>query len=69
VNLLSFRHPIEGGVRLRIKVDDLDWYARQLCAAPFDAEIVGPDALRTGVAALAGRIRRMAGASDMLRRR
>jgi predicted DNA-binding transcriptional regulator YafY len=54
--------PAEGGVRLRSQVDDLDWFARQLCAAPFDAEIVAPEALRTSVAALAGRIRRMAGA-------
>lgn len=51
----------EEGVRLHSQADDLDWLARQLCAAPFDAEIVTPDALRASVAALARRLLGMAG--------
>lgn len=54
--------PAEGGVRLRSQADDLDWFARQLCAAPFEAEIVGPASLRASVAALGERFRQMAAA-------
>jgi predicted DNA-binding transcriptional regulator YafY len=57
---IGFFEQAGGGVLLRGQADDLDWFARQLCAAPFDAEIVAPEALRTSVAALAGRLLRMA---------
>ncbi|MDL2356525.1 MAG: YafY family protein [Pseudomonadota bacterium] len=53
--------PAAGGVLLRSQADDLDWFARQLCAAPFDAEVLAPDALRASIAAQAGRMLRMAG--------
>ncbi|MES2759368.1 MAG: YafY family protein [Pseudomonadota bacterium] len=52
--------PTADGVRLRGQADDLDWFARQLCAAPFEARIVAPDALRVSVAALAARLAAMA---------
>jgi predicted DNA-binding transcriptional regulator YafY len=57
---IGFFEPTADGVRLRGQADDLDWFARQLCAAPFDARIVAPDALRASVAALAGRLAAMA---------
>jgi predicted DNA-binding transcriptional regulator YafY len=57
---IGFFEPTDGGVRLRSQADDLDWFARQLCAAPFDAVIVAPAELRLSVAALAGRIAAMA---------
>lgn len=53
--------PAAGGVLLRSQADDLDWFARQLCAAPFDAEVLAPDALRASIAAQAARMLRMAG--------
>ncbi|WP_426175220.1 helix-turn-helix transcriptional regulator [Massilia sp. TWR1-2-2] len=59
-NETGFFEPTADGVRLRGQADDLDWFARQLCAASFDARIVGPDALRASVAALAGRLAAMA---------
>jgi predicted DNA-binding transcriptional regulator YafY len=59
---IGFFEQAEGGVRLRGQADDLDWFARQLCAAPFEAEVVAPDALRASVAALAARLLRMAAA-------
>ncbi len=57
---IGFFEPIEGGVRLRSQADDLDWFARQLCAAPFQAVIVAPAALRCSVRALAARLAAMA---------
>lgn len=58
---IGFFEPAGDGVLLRSQADDLDWFARQLCAAPFDAEIIAPAALRASVAGLAGRLLRMAG--------
>lgn len=57
---IGFFEPAQGGVLLRSQADDLDWFARQLCAAPFEAEVISPPALRTHVAALAARLLRMA---------
>jgi predicted DNA-binding transcriptional regulator YafY len=58
---IGFFEPAGDGVLLRSQADDLDWFARQLCAAPFDAEIIAPAALRASVAGLAKRLLRMAG--------
>lgn len=58
---IGFFEPSGDGVLLRSQADDLDWFARQLCAAPFDAEIIAPAALRASVAGVAGRLLRMAG--------
>jgi predicted DNA-binding transcriptional regulator YafY len=58
---IGFFEPAANGVLLRSQADDLDWFARQLCAAPFEAEIVAPPALRASVAALAQRLLRIAG--------
>ena len=57
---IGFFEPTADGVRLRGQADDLDWFARQLCAAPFEAHIAAPDALRASVAALAVRLAAMA---------
>ena len=57
---IGFFEQCADGVLLRSQADDLDWFARQLCAAPFDAAIVAPAALRASVAALAARLQRMA---------
>jgi predicted DNA-binding transcriptional regulator YafY len=59
---IGFFEQVSGGVLLRSQADDLDWFARQLCGAPFDAEIISPDRLRHSVAGLAERLLRMAGA-------
>lgn len=56
---IGFFEPLDGGVRLRSQADDLDWFARQLCAAPFDADIVAPAALRDSVRILAARLAAM----------
>lgn len=50
---IGFFGPVDGGVLLRSQADDLDGFVRQLCAAPFEAVVVNPPALRSHVAALA----------------
>lgn len=57
---IGFFEQTADGVLLRSQADDLDWFARQLCAAPFEAAIVAPAALRASVAGLASRLLRMA---------
>jgi len=47
---------VEGGVLLRTSADDLDWFARRLCALPFAFRILEPEPLR---AALDAHLRRL----------
>lgn len=49
---------LEGSVRVRNQVDDLDWFARQLAYLPFNFEIVRPDELRAAVRECAQRLMR-----------
>jgi len=54
--------PVADGVLLRSSASDSDmgWFARQLAALGFDFEILAPDILRTELAQLAVRLRRLA---------
>jgi predicted DNA-binding transcriptional regulator YafY len=53
--------PAGGGVLLRTSADDLDWFARRLCALPFGFRILEPAALGDALAAHLDRLRRRTG--------
>jgi predicted DNA-binding transcriptional regulator YafY len=48
--------PADGGVLLRTSADDLDWFARRLCALPFGFRILEPGALRDALVAHLARL-------------
>jgi predicted DNA-binding transcriptional regulator YafY len=54
---------VSEGVLLRSQADDLDWFARELTALPFDFRIRRPEALRTAVESLARRLLRLTDAA------
>ena len=50
----------DDGVLLRVRTDDLAWFARQLARVPFDFEIRTPQRLRKELLAHAARLQKMA---------
>ena len=50
---------VSDGVLLRSQADDLDWFARELTALPFDFQIRRPEALRIALESLARRLLRL----------
>src|SRR5690348_7054927 len=50
----------EGGVLLRVRTDDLAWFARQLARVPFDFDIRTPRQLRKELLAQAARLQKLA---------
>jgi predicted DNA-binding transcriptional regulator YafY len=50
----------DDGVLLRVRTDDLAWFARQLARVPFDFEIRTPQRLRTELLAHVARLQKMA---------
>lgn len=48
------------GVLLHNQSDELDWFARQLAAAPFEVEVLSPPALRAELRTIAERLLRAA---------
>ena len=50
----------DDGVLLRVRADDLAWFARQLARVPFDFEIRTPQRLRKELLAHAGRLQKLA---------
>jgi len=57
---IGLLEPAEGGVLLRVRTDDLAWFARQLARVPFDFEIRTPQRLRKELAAHAARLQKLA---------
>lgn len=53
---LGVLEPVADGTRLRSRVDDLSWMARQLAALPFDFTVLEPQALHEAVKAHAMRL-------------
>ena len=53
---------VDDGVLLRVRTDDLAWFARQLARVPFDFEIRTQQRLRRELVAKAARLRKLAGA-------
>lgn len=51
---------VDGGVLLRVRTDDLAWFARQLARVPFDFEIRTPQRLRKELLAHAARLQKIA---------
>lgn len=50
----------DGGVLLRVRTDDLSWFARQLARVPFDFEIRTPQRLRKELLAHVVRLQKLA---------
>ena len=50
----------DGGVMLRVRTDDLAWFARQLARVPFEFEIRTPQRLRKELLAHAARLQKLA---------
>jgi predicted DNA-binding transcriptional regulator YafY len=48
-DVLGLLEPVEAGIILRGRTDNLDWLARQLARFPFPFVVRGPDALRTAL--------------------
>ena len=57
--------PQADGVLLQVQADDLDWFARQLAALPFDFEVLEPGALRVALKECAERLERLSGAPKL----
>jgi predicted DNA-binding transcriptional regulator YafY len=57
---IGLLEPAEGGVLLRVRTDDLAWFARQLARVSFDFEIRTPQRLRKELAAHAARLQKLA---------
>lgn len=57
---IGLLEPAEGGVLLRVRTDDLAWFARQLARASFDFEIRTPQRLRKELLAHAARLQKLA---------
>jgi predicted DNA-binding transcriptional regulator YafY len=56
---LGLLQPVPEGVLLHAQADDLDWFARQLAALPFDFAVQAPDALRVALKDGAKRLQRL----------
>lgn len=52
---------LDDGVLLRVRTDDMAWFARQLARVPFDFEIRTPQQLRKELLAHAARLQKLAG--------
>ena len=52
---------VDDGVLLRVRTDDLAWFARQLARVPFDFEIRTPQRLRKELLTHAARLQKLAG--------
>jgi predicted DNA-binding transcriptional regulator YafY len=50
----------DDGVLLRVRTDDLAWFARQLARVPFEFEIRTPQGLRKELLAHAARLQKLA---------
>lgn len=57
---MGLLEPADDGVLLRVRTDDLAWFARQLARVPFDFEIRTPQRLRKELVAHAARLQKMA---------
>ena len=57
---IGLLEPADGGVLLRVRTDDLAWFARQLARVPFEFEIRTPQRLRKELVAHAARLQQLA---------
>jgi predicted DNA-binding transcriptional regulator YafY len=57
---MGLLEPADDGVLLRVRTDDLAWFARQLARVPFDFEIRTPQRLRKELLAHAARLQKLA---------
>ncbi|SHM72459.1 Predicted DNA-binding transcriptional regulator YafY, contains an HTH and WYL domains [Duganella sacchari] len=60
IDTIGLFEQCEHGVLLHNQSDELEWFARQLAAAPFEVEVLEPPALRTALRTIGERLLRMA---------